>query len=62
MANMIDLESKSKLSYYSNSETRSLFDLELMESFFCPFRINPVSIELSIINEEWPSFSIILRP
>ena len=36
MANMIDLDSFGKLSYYSNFETRSLNVLELMESIFGP--------------------------
>ena len=59
MANMIDFESKRKLSYYSNFETRSLNVLELMESIFGPVPFNPVNIEDSLINENWPRFDII---
>ena len=59
MANMIDLDSKRKLSYYSDFETRSLNVLELMESIFGPSPINPVYIEDSLINENWPRFNII---
>ena len=59
MANMIDLDSFRKLSYYSNFETRSLNVLELMESIFGPTPINPVNIEDSLINEKWPRFDII---
>ena len=58
MANMIDLDSKRKLSYYSNFETRSLNVLELMEGIFGPPPINPVNIEDSLINENWPRFNI----
>ena len=46
---MIDLESKRKLSYFSDYETRSLNVLELMESPFGPPPINPVNIESSVI-------------
>ena len=60
MANMIDLESKLKLSNYSNLETRSLNVLELMESFFGPVPINRVNIEPSIIEENWPRFKILI--
>ena len=56
---MIDLESKRKLSYYSNFETRSLKVLGLMESLFGPPPINPVNIEESLINENWPRFNIV---
>ena len=56
MANMIDLDSKRKLFYYSDFETRSLNVLELMESLFGPPPINPVNIEDSLINENWPRF------
>ena len=59
MANMIDLDSKRKLSYYSDFETRSLNVLELMESIFGPMPTNPVNIEDSLINENWPRFDII---
>ena len=51
MANMVDLDSKRKLSYYSDFETRSLNVLELMESFFGPSLNNPVNIEDSLIND-----------
>ena len=34
MANMIDLDSKREISYYSDFETRSLYVLELMQSIF----------------------------
>ena len=59
MANMIDLDSFRKLSYYSNFETRSLNILELMEGIFGPPPINPVNIEDSLINENWPRFNVI---
>ena len=59
MAKMIDLDSKRKLFYYSDFETRSLNVLELMESIFGPMPINPVHIEDSLINEIWPRFDII---
>ena len=48
---MIDLDSKRKLSYYSDFETRSSNVLELMESIFGPMPIIPVNIEDSHINE-----------
>ena len=59
MASMIDLESKRKLFSNSNFETRSLNVLELMESIFGAPPINPVNVEPSIINENWPRFNII---
>ena len=59
MANMIDLVSFRKLFYYSNFERRCLIILELMESIFGPLPINPVSIEPSIINENWHRFNVI---
>ena len=59
MANKIDLDSKRKLSYYSDFETRSLNVLELMESLFGPPLINPVNIEDSLIHENWPRFNFI---
>ena len=59
MANMIDLDSKRKLSYFSDFETRSLTVLELMEGIFGPPPINPVNIEDSLINENWPRFNVI---
>ena len=59
MANMIDLDSKRKLSYYSDFEARSLNALELMESIFGPMPINPFNIEDSLINENWPRFDVI---
>ena len=58
MANMIDLESFRKLSFYSNFETRSLNALDLLEGIFGPRPVNPVNIDLSIINENWPRFNI----
>ena len=59
MAITTDLDSFPKFSYYSNSETRSLYFLELMKSIFGPVPINPFKIEPSIVNENWPSFKII---
>ena len=59
MANMIDLDSFRKLSYYSNFETRCSNVLELMEGIFVPPPINPVNVEPSIVNENWPRFVII---
>ena len=57
MANLIDLDSFRKYSYYSNFETRSLSVLELMGSIFVPLPINPVNVEPSIVNENWPRFN-----
>ena len=59
MANMIDLDSFRKLSYYSTFKTRSLIVLELIEGIFGPPPIIPVNIEDSLINENWPRFDII---
>ena len=59
MENMIDLDSFRELSYYSNFEARSLNVLELMEGIFGPAPINPINIEPSVINENWPRFNII---
>ena len=59
MANMVDLDSKRNLCYYSVFEIRSLNVLELIESIFGPAPINPVNIEPSVINENWPRFNII---
>ena len=56
---MIDLDSFLKISYYYNLETRSLNALELIESIFGPVTINPVNIEASLFNENWPRFNII---
>ena len=56
---MIDLDSKRKLFFYSDFETRSLNVLELMESLFGPPTMNPVNIEDSLINENWPRFNVI---
>ena len=59
MANMIDLDSKRKLPYYFDFETRSLNVLELMESIFGLAPMNPVNIEDSVVNKSWPRFNII---
>ena len=59
MANMIDLDSLRKLSYYSNFGTRSLIVLELMECVFVPVPVNPFNIKPSIIEENWPRFNMI---
>ena len=59
MANLIDLDTFRKLSYYSNFETRKLNNLELMEGIFGPALINPVNIEDSLINKNWPRFNVI---
>ena len=56
---MIDLDSKRKLSYYSDFETSSLNVLELMESIFGPLLFNTVNIQDSLINGSWPRFDII---
>ena len=56
MVKRIDLDSFRKLSYYSDCETRTLIISELMENIFGPVPINPVNIEPSIINENWPHF------
>ena len=58
MANRIDLDSKRKLSYYSDFQTRILNVLELMESISVPAPFNPVNIEPSVFNEKWPHFHI----
>ena len=59
MANMIDFESKRKLFYYFNLETRCLYVLELMQSIFGPVSINAVNFEDSLINDYWPHFDIV---
>ena len=59
MANMIDLDSFRKLSYYSNFHTCKLNVLELMEGIFGPAPINPINVEPSVINENWPRFNIL---
>ena len=56
---MIDLDSKRKVSYYSDFETRSLNVLELMEGILGPVPINPVNVEPSIFHENWPRFDIV---
>ena len=56
MANMIDLDAERKLLYFSDFETLRLNVLELKESIFGPAPINPINIEPSIINENWPRF------
>ena len=53
---MTDLDSFRILSHYSNFKTRILNVLELMESIFGPVPINPVNIEDSLLNENWPRF------
>ena len=59
MANKIDLDSKRKHSYHSVFETRSWKILELIESIFGPPPFNPVNIESSVFNGNWPRFDII---
>ena len=59
MVKRIDLDSFRKLSYYSDFETRTVNISELMENIFGTVPINPVNIEPSIINENWPHFNII---
>ena len=59
MANMIELDSKRELPYYSVYETRSLNALELMDGIFGPPPINPVNIEDSLNIENWPRFNIL---
>ena len=59
MANMIDLESKRKLSNYSNFRTRSLKVLELMKRIVGLVPINSVNIEHSIMRASWPRSNII---
>ena len=58
-ANMINLESERKLSYYSTFEIRSFNFSELTESIFHPISFNPVNIDPSINNEKWHRFNII---
>ena len=59
MANMIDLDSFRKLSYYFNFKTRSSNVVEFVESIFGPVPIDPVNIEPSIISENWSCFNVI---
>ena len=59
MANTIGFDSFRQLSFYCNFEARSVYVLELMEGFFVPPPINPVNIEDSLINENWPRSNII---
>ena len=59
MANLIGLDSKRKLSYFSDFETCNSNALELMEGIFGPPPVNPVDIEDSLINENRPRFDII---
>ena len=59
MPNMVDLESKRKLSYYSTFEKRGWNVLELVESIFGLVPINPVNIEPPVCNENWPPFKVI---
>ena len=59
IANIIDLVSFRKLSYYSNFETRYLIVLELMENIFGRAPTNPVNIEPSIINENGSRFNVV---
>ena len=59
MAKLIDLDSFQKLFYSSNFEARSINVSEFLESSFGPVLINPVNIEPSIIDENWPCFNII---
>ena len=49
MANMIDLDSFCKLSYYSNFETQSLNVLEFMESIFGPSVIIPSILKVPLL-------------
>ena len=56
MANTINMNSFRKLSYFSTFETRSLNAIELMEGIFGPPPINPLNIEDSNNNENWPRF------
>ena len=59
MVKRIDLDTFRRLSYYSDFETRTLNNSELTENIFGPVPNNPVNIEPSIINENWPHFNII---
>ena len=59
MVKRIDLDTFRRLSYYSDFETRTLNNSELTENIFGPVPNNPVNIEPSIINENWPHFHII---
>ena len=54
MANMIDLESFRKLSYYSNFETCSLIVLELMEGIFGPHLLIPSMLNLQLLMKIGP--------
>ena len=58
MVRRIDLDCFHKLSYYSDFGTQTLKFSELMESIFGTFTINPVNIEPSIVDENWPRFNI----
>ena len=59
MAKLIDLDSFQKLFYSSNFKARSINVSEFLESSFGPVLNNPVNIEPSIIDENWPCFNII---
>ena len=56
---MTELDFKRKLSYFSDFETRSLNVIERIERIFGPPPFNPVNVEPSIINENWPRFDFI---
>ena len=51
---MIDLDSKRKLSYYSDFETRSLLVLEFMESLFGPPLIIPLILKIPLLMKIGP--------
>ena len=55
---MIELDSFRKLSCYSDFEKQNLSILELMESISGPAPNNPVNVEPSFINENWPHFFV----
>ena len=58
MAKLVDLESKRKIFDYSTCETRCLNNLGLLESICHLVPINPVNIEPSSCNENWPRFIV----
>ena len=60
MIKMIELQSKRKLSSYSNFETRSSNVLKYVENIFGPVPIKRANIEPSIVNGNWPILMLFL--
>ena len=58
MANMIDLDSFPKLSFYSNFETRSFNVLEIMESIFGPPLLILLILKISLLMKIGPVLTL----